>query len=99
MYTDIPGAFCTSFGLTLKSKDVGRGPGWQCGQIGAAAAGACRAGGAGEVPAEPHAGGRFVVGCRSCGSSPAQPGVPGALRVLWEGQGGFLTSQIGNCQK
>lgn len=44
-------------------------------------------------------GGRFVVGCRSCGASPAQPGVPGALRVLWEGQGGFLTSQIGNCQK
>lgn len=50
-----------------------------------------------EVPADPHTEGRFLVGC--CGASPAQPGVPGALPVLWEGQGAFLTSQIGNCQK
>lgn len=31
-------------------------PGWQWGQIGGAAAGACQAGGAGRVPAEPPEG-------------------------------------------
>lgn len=62
MYTDIPGVFCTFFGLTLKSRDVGQCPGWQWWEIGGAAAGACRTGGAGKAPAEPRSGGKVCCG-------------------------------------
>lgn len=74
VYTDIPGGFCASFGWMLRCRGVLGGSG----AVAGAAAGACRAGGAGGSCRTSHEG-RFLVGCRSCGASPAQPGVPGAL--------------------
>lgn len=62
VYTDIPGDFCTLFGLMLKCRDVGQRPGWQWWQIGGAAAGACGAGGAGKAPAEPRSGRKVCCG-------------------------------------